>query len=255
MSKCPITRMWTRMADVPMILIVQVNVYVCCRDVFSVENVLTVDELVDNIPVLSLLDISLSLPDNFTLSPSGCLHPNIVQTFGVRFVDSSPKLLTERLEMPLSKLMSQMGDSLTVRERVDLAFGVVAAVDYLHRHLQVVHGMLSYDHVFVTCQVTAKVLDPKAASLLSNDSFSCSSLVANDMKQLGCLIALLIPDGSLVMSSASASLQTIVELLVLGKDDVVPFARAQLLEALQGVRGTKQYRSCPPKRMLHCRWW
>jgi hypothetical protein len=210
------------------------------------------DDFLDNSSTVSQLEISLSLPVTSTLSPSGSLHPNIVQTFGVCFVDCSPKLLTEKLEFRLSKLMTQMGDILTVRERVDLAFGIVSAVDYLHRHLGVIHGNLCDDHVFVTCRVTAKVLDPQAASLLCGDSFGRPGLISGDMRQLGCLIASLIPSGYLVMSSASATLETIVELLVLGKCDVIPSAKFHILEALQGVRKTRQYRSCPPKRTLRC---
>ena len=90
----------------------------------------------------------------------------------------------EKVQTSLSSILRDVGDLVTVREKVDLAFGIVCAVEYFHDHLRVAHGLISCDTVFVTQQLSAKLLDPSAAFLLtgklSQDAVSCVC----DIKQL-----------------------------------------------------------------------
>ena len=60
-----------------------------------------------------------------------------------------------------------MGDRVTVRERINLAFGVVSAIEYFHDHLKATHGLISGDVVSITQQLSAEMLDPSAAYLLT----------------------------------------------------------------------------------------
>ena len=73
----------------------------------------------------------------------------------------------EKVETSLSSLVCDVGDIVTVRERVDLAFGIVCAVKDFHEQLKVAHGLISCDTVFITQQLSAKLLDPSAAFLLT----------------------------------------------------------------------------------------
>ena len=120
-----------------------------------------------------------SLPDDFFLSPSVCSHANVAVVYDVDVVSSIPML---KVETSLSSLLDDVGDMVTVRERVDLAFGIVCAVEYFHEQLslRVAHGLISCDTVFVTQQLRAKLLDPSAAFLLTGNAVSC----VGDIKQL-----------------------------------------------------------------------
>ena len=64
----------------------------------------------------------------------------------------------EKVETLLSSLLVGVGDMVTARERVYLAFGITCAVDYFHDHLRVAHGLINGETVFVTQQLCAKLL-------------------------------------------------------------------------------------------------
>ena len=108
-----------------------------------------------------------SLHEDFFLSPFVCSHANVAVVYDVDVVSSIPMLEMERVETSLSSILRDVGDLVTVRERVDLAFGIVCTVEYLHDHLRVAHGLISCDTVFVTQQLSAKLLDPSAVFLLT----------------------------------------------------------------------------------------
>ena len=62
-----------------------------------------------------------SLPDYFFLFPSVCSHVNVAVVYDVDVVSSIPMLEMEKVETSLSSLLGDVGDMVTVRERVDLA--------------------------------------------------------------------------------------------------------------------------------------
>ena len=112
--------------------------------------------------------VCAGLPDEFKLSSSVCRHANIADVYDVDIVSSLPTLGMEKVETPLSSLLVDVGDMVTVRERVDLAFGIVCAVDYFHDHLRVAHGFdkrrYRVRHAAVECQTA---IDPSAAFVLT----------------------------------------------------------------------------------------
>ena len=57
--------------------------------------------------------------------------------YDVDVSSSVPMLVMEKVETPLSSLLRDVGNMVTVRERVDLAFGIVCALEYFHVHLRV----------------------------------------------------------------------------------------------------------------------
>ena len=125
-----------------------------------------------------------SLPDDFFLSPSICSHVNVAVVYDVDVVSSVPMLEMEKVETSLSSLLGDVGDMVTVRERVDLAFGIVCAVEYFHEQLKVAHGLISCDTVFVTQHPRAKLLDPSAAFLLTGKLSEQAVSCVGDIKQL-----------------------------------------------------------------------
>ena len=81
--------------------------------------------------------------DDFFLSPSVCRHVNVTVVYDVDVVSSVPILEIEKLEKSLSSLLGDVGAIWLPceLERVDLAFGIVCAVEYFHEQLRVAHGV------------------------------------------------------------------------------------------------------------------
>ena len=109
---------------------------------------------------------------------------NIAVVYDVDVVSSVPMLEMEKVETSLSSLLGDVADMFTVRERVDLAFGIVCAVEYFHEQLRVAHGFISCDAVFVTQQLRAKRLDPSAAFLLTGKLSEHAVSCGGDIKQI-----------------------------------------------------------------------
>ena len=135
-----------------------------------------------------------SLPDQFFFSPSACSHANVAVLYDVDVLSSIPILHMEKVETSLSSLLCDVGDRVTVRERVDLAFGIVCAVGYFHEQLRVSHGLISCDTVFVTQQLSAKLLDPSAAFLLTGKLCERAVSCAGDIQQLVEILMSLLSD-------------------------------------------------------------
>ena len=138
--------------------------------------------------------VCTSLTDDFILSPSVCRHANVAVVYDVDVGSTVPTLVMEKVETSLSSLLHDVGDVVRVRERVDLAFGIVCAVEYFHDHLRVAHGLISCDTVFVTQQLSAKLLDPSAAVLLSGKLCDPAMTFADDIEQLADLLLSLLGD-------------------------------------------------------------
>ena len=192
-----------------------------------------------------------SLPDDFFLSPSVCSHANVAVVYDVDVVTSIPMLEMEKVETSLSSLLRDVGDMVTVRERVDLAFGIVCAVEYFHDQLRVAHGLINCDTVFVSQQLSAKLLDPSAAFLLTgklSEHFSC----VGDIKQLVEILLSLLSDTCPAFLFACDRLREIAVGAdrVERKGDCYPlFEMKGLLNRLQQ---TTEYRCSPRGRQLVC---
>lgn len=206
------------------------------------------DELLDSNAV-SLHSAAVAVPDDFILRSGVCSHPNIAVLFDVTMNFSGPMLVTEKVETSLSNLMCDVGHKVTTRERVDLVVGVVSAVDYLHSHLGIVHGLLNTDTIFFTSQLTAKVLHPAAALLLNDELRQFSHSPTDDVGQLG-LVLLQIFEGSCLEDNiAFSSLQSIVDRMIIGLEDL---PLSHVLSALWLLRTTKDYLDSPAKRLISC---
>ena len=128
--------------------------------------------------------VATSLPDDFVLSPSVCRHANIAVVYDVEVVSSVSSLVMEKVETSLTSLLNDVDHMVTMRERVNMAFGIIYAVEYFHDHLRVPHGFINGDTVFVTQQLSAKLLDPSAAFLLTGKLSDPVVTFAGDIKQL-----------------------------------------------------------------------
>ena len=196
-----------------------------------------------------------SLPDDFFLSPSVCSHANVAVVYDVYVVTSIPMLEMEKVETSLSSLSSllrDVGDMVSVRERVDLAFGIVCAVEYFHNQLRVAHGLINCDTVFVSQQLSAKLLDPSAAFLLTGKLSEHAVSCVGDIKLLVEILLSLLSDTCPAFLFACDRLRGIA----VGADRVErkgdcysPFEMKGLLNRLQQ---TTEYRCCPRGRQLVC---
>ena len=125
-----------------------------------------------------------SLPDEFFLSPSVCNHAHIAVVYDVDVLSSIPILYMEKVETSLPSLLCDVGDRVTLRERVDLAFGIVCAVEYFREQLRVSHGLISCDTVFVTQQLSDKLLDTSAVFLLTSKLCEHAVCCGRDIQHL-----------------------------------------------------------------------
>ena len=193
-----------------------------------------------------------SLPDDFFLFPSVCSHGNVAVVYYVDIISSIPMLGMEKVETSLSSLLCDVGDRVSVRERVDLAFGIVCAVEYFHDQLRASHGLISCDTVFVTQQLNAKLLDPSAAFLLTGKLSSESR--AGDIKStVEILLSLLsdtFPDFLLACDRLRDIAVDVEHERVERKGDCNSLSEMKgLLDSLQQ---TTEYRRCPRGRQLVC---
>ena len=196
--------------------------------------------------------VCTSLPGDFILPPSVCSHPNVTVVYHVDLVSSVPMLVMERVETSLSSLLHDVSSMVTVRERVDLAFGIVCAVEYFHDHLGVAHGLISGETVFVTQQLSAKMLNPPSAFLLTGKLPEHTATLANDIQQLVDLLLFLLNDIGPAFSFACDRLRAIVvgAERMERKDECKSLS--ELKTVLDGLRLTAEYRCCPRGRQLFC---
>ncbi|XP_065829963.1 serine/threonine-protein kinase TNNI3K-like isoform X3 [Oscarella lobularis] len=96
-------------------------------------------------------------------------HPNVVSLCGVTTENGVPlRIITELLEGSLSDVISAALRSkwaLSLREQIDLAFGMTAGIAYLHQLGPggVLHGDIRSTNVVVTSLMEAKICDLGAA--------------------------------------------------------------------------------------------
>ena len=193
-----------------------------------------------------------NLPDDFFLSPSVCSHANVAVVYDVDIVSSIPMLEMEEVKSSLSSLLCDLGNVVTVRERVDLALGTVCAVEYFHDQLRVAHGLISCDTVFVTQQLSAKLLDPSAAFLLTGKLSENAVSCVGDIKQLVEILLSLLSDTCPTFLFACDRLRDIAVDVdqVERKGDC--YLLSEMKALLDGLQQTAEYRCCPRGRQLEC---
>ena len=195
-----------------------------------------------------------SLPDDFFLSPSVCSHVNVAVVYDVDVVSSIPMLEMEKVETSLSSLLGDVGDMVTVRERVDLAFGIVCAVEYFHEQLRMAHGLISCDTVFVTQQLRAKLLDPSTSFLLTGKLSEHAVSCGGDIKQLVEILLSLLSATCPAFLFACDRLRDIAVGVdrVERKGDCYYDSLSEMKGLLDGLQQTAEYRRCPRGRQLAC---
>ena len=193
-----------------------------------------------------------SLPDEFFLSPSVCSHANVAVVYEMDVRSSMPILHMEKVETSLMSLLCDVGDRVTVRERVDLAFGIVCAVEYFHEQLRVAHGFISCDTVFVTQQLSSKLLDPSSAFLLTGKLCEHAVSCAGDIKQLVEILLSLLTDTCPDFLFACDLLRDIAVGVGRGERKGDCNSLSEMKTLLDGLQQTAEYRSCPRGRQLLC---
>ena len=203
---------------------------------------------------VTLLPLPSSISKDFILPATAFLHPNILSTYGVSTVKSAPFLVMEKVETTLTSLVREFGIKMTLRESVDLAFGVVSAVDYLHHCHGVVHGLLRSDCVFFTSCLTAKVLDPGAAVLVNNNEVLSDS-PADDLTELGHILLSLFTTKSCGAGNSGSrnKLSILVRRVMTSKLESVHQGIRELLDGLESMRHSSEYLQCPAKRFVSCK--
>ena len=193
-----------------------------------------------------------SLPDDFCLPSPVFSHANVAAVYDVGVVSSVPILVMEKVETSLSSLLCDVGQMVTMRERVDLGLGIVSAVEYFHDHLIVAHGLISGETVFVTQQLSAKMLDPSAAFMLTGNLCEHAATLDDDIEQVVHVLLSLFGDICPAFSFACDRLRDIA----VGVENADRNGgRKSLFEVktlLDDLRHTAEYRSCPGKRQLLC---
>ena len=121
---------------------------------------------------------------------------------------------------------------------------------YFHDHLKMAHGLITGDTVFVTQQLSAKVLDPSAAFLVTCMVSDHAVTFTDDIKQLVDLVLSLLGDVSPAFSLACVRLRDIAVGVegVKGNGDCRPLVKS----VLEDLRQTAEYRTCPRGRQLLC---
>ena len=170
---------------------------------------------------------------------------NVAVVYDVDVVSSIPMLQMEKVETSLSLLLGDVGDMVTVRERVDLAFGIVCAV---------AHGLISCDTVFVTQQLRAKLLDPSAALLLAGKLSENAVSCGGDIKQLVEILLSLLSATCPAFLFACDRLRDIAVGVdrVERKGDCYYDSLSEMKGLLDGLQQTAEYRCCPRGRQSVC---
>ena len=200
----------------------------------------------------TFVSVRTSLSHAFILSPSVCRHANVAVVYHVDVVPTVPTLVMEKVETSLSSLLNDVGDVVRVRERVDLAFGIVYAVEYFHDHLRMAHGLISGDTVFVTQELSAKLLDPSAAFLVTGKLWDPAMTFTDDIKQPADLLLSVLSDVCPALTLACDRLRDIAVGIesVDGKGDCGSLF--EFKHVLDGLYQTEEYRSCPYGRQQLC---
>ncbi|XP_065838770.1 probable serine/threonine-protein kinase DDB_G0281745 isoform X4 [Oscarella lobularis] len=207
-------------------------------------------------------------------------HPNIVSLCGATTEKNERlRIITELLEGSLSDVIIAARRSkwlLSLREQIDLAFGMTAATTYLHelRPNGVVHGNIRSSNVVVTALMEAKLCDlggttfaqvslstvPLPASQYSapeQGSVLYQGTQMTDVCSLGVTLAELMtgeePVASQRFEQASIVGHPLVKKMCLQMISIDPSVRPtahECLDTLERVKKSDDYNQCYPKRVV-----
>ena len=192
----------------------------------------------------------LSIPANGVCSPSVVFsmfhHPNIAVTYGVTASMGRDMLVMEKVVTSLSDVLddSVVNEEMNVHERVDISYGIVCAVDYLHYQMGIIHGYISPTTVFITSRLTAKLLDPAASGLTHDKICQRAESYDDDLHQLICLLIKLYGSYS-QFSSVCRHFWSIISRDKKSRDKVV--STTELLELIDELKHNEEY-SCSSRR-------
>ena len=175
-------------------------------------------------------------------------HPNIAVTYGVAVSTGSDMLVMEKVVTSLSDVLndSVMNNEMNVHERVDISYGIVCAVDYLHHQVGIIHGYISPTTVFITSRLTAKLLDPAASYLLHDKICQRAESYDDDLHQLICLLIKLY-DSYPQFSSVSRRLCEMISRDKINKSSDKVVSTRELLELINELKHDEEY-SCSSRR-------
>ncbi|XP_062502964.1 zinc finger protein 883-like isoform X1 [Corticium candelabrum] len=194
----------------------------------------------------------LSIPSNGVCSSSAIFsmfnHPNIAVTYGVTVSTCSDMLVMEKVVTSLSDVLadSDVNDEMNVRDRVDISYGIVCAVDYLHHQVGIIHGYISPTTIFITSRLTAKLLDPAASCLVHNKICQRAESYEEDLHQLICLLIKLY-DSCSQFSSVCLRLCNMISRDEINKPREKCVSTTDLLELIDELRQNDEY-SCSSRR-------
>ncbi|XP_062502984.1 uncharacterized protein LOC134179953 [Corticium candelabrum] len=175
-------------------------------------------------------------------------HPNIAVTYGVTVFMCSDMLVMEKVVTSLSDVLadSDVNNEMNVRDRVDISYGIVCAVDYLHHQVGIIHGYISPTIVFITSRLTAKLLDPAASCLVHNKICQRAESYEEDLHQLICLLIKLY-DSHLQFLSVSRCLCNMISCDETIRPREKCVSTTYLLELIDELRQNEEY-SCSSRR-------
>ena len=194
----------------------------------------------------------LSIPANGVCSSSVVFsmfhHPNIAVTYGVTVSTGSDMLVMEKVVTSLSDVLddSVVNEEMNVHERVDISYGIVCAVDYLHHQVGIIHGYISSTTVFITSRLTAKLLDPGASCLMNDKISERAESYDDDLHQLICLLIKLYESFS-QFSFVRRRLDDMISPDEINKSREKIVSTRELLELIDELKHNDEY-SCSSRR-------
>ena len=197
----------------------------------------------------------LSIPSSAVCSSSAVFsmfnHPNIAVTYGVTVSTCSDMLVMEKVVTSLSDVLADpdVNNEMNVRERVDISYGIVCAVDYLHHQVGIIHGYISPTTVFITSRLTTKLLDPAASCLLHNKLCQRAKSYEEDLHQLICLL-IKFYDSHSQFSSVCHCLCNMISCDEINKSRGEFVSTTDLFELIDELRQNEEYSCCLSSREL-----
>ncbi|XP_062503454.1 zinc finger protein ZFP2-like [Corticium candelabrum] len=194
----------------------------------------------------------LSIPSSGVCSSSAGFsmfhHPNIAVTYGVTVSTCSGMLVMEKVVTSLSDVLadSDVNNEMNVRDRVDISYGIVCAVDYLHHQVGIIHGYISPTTIFITSRLTTKLLDPAASCLLHNKICQRAKSYEEDLHQLICLLVKLYDSCSQFLAICHR-LCNMISCDEISKSREKFVSTTDLLELIDELRQNEEY-SCSSHR-------
>eukprot|EP00118_Oscarella_pearsei_P022292 m.254960 g.254960 ORF g.254960 m.254960 type:complete len:576 (+) comp40389_c0_seq68:741-2468(+) len=204
-------------------------------------------------------------------------HPNVLAVYGVtiRQDDTPFRIITKLLEGSLLRVI-KTGLPLTIRERIDLAFGFTSGIDYLHGLLPnaILHGDIRSTNILISAMMEAQIADlgtarfvnaSLSAGVHSRDylaperfpPMNCEKTKKSDIYSLGVTLTELMTGEhplvekrfSQVLNVRHPDVKDLCQQMIAETPEERPSA-SDCLQHLELVRDYKSYKDCSPKRLV-----